>query len=253
MTVRPWSWFFHSAVASSASLNAAEVAIVYDEVTDSLIGDLRPLKGPTLSCWTGRYEYLRIEIESRQPVGTHIESVTRKAIAEKKRYLELAALCPKLFSPSRSAKQAVTPALKLDVVRQAVVVASRAYDRLHGIQTLGSRPSAWLERELRATAGDTPYLVVQSNGEMQLPPPDDWVIDEFTNVLRLIRHGPVVERGRDFDRMLQYWSSQPGGPLKQATGQLLLRFVREHKVDRFPIGVDIQPREELLLRSIKAS
>jgi hypothetical protein len=180
-----------------------------------------------------------------------VEGLTLGAAAKHQRYLKLAAICPDLFEPSEAARRMLTPQLRLDMVHNAVTLATKAYDRLHGVRSTASRRAPWMERDFQL-AESTPYLVSPVSQGREQAPTEDGVLEEFRHALNLVAGQPQPERDRDFDRLLQYWYGQPNGPIKRATGELLLGFVRNHSLDReFVRGIH-QPREEFLLRALKA-
>jgi hypothetical protein len=238
-------------VPSLSSLDSTVTEITYDEETDTVYGSFWPLKAPVLNCWVSDYEYLRIELATRLPVGTLVEELTTAA-AGNSRYLELAANSNKLFEPSESGRRLLTPQLKLNVVHRAVTLATRTYDRQHGIQSSGSRQLSWMERELQYS-DNVPYLVEVAPEQRDPLPREELVIDEFAHSLRLIEQQTQKGRDRYFDRLLQYWYTQPSGPIKRSTGQVLLEFVQSNRLDRCNMRGIREHREKFLLRAIKAS
>lgn len=252
MSPQPWAYVFHLSVPPIASVDPGGVSVNYDAGTDSLFSELRPLQGPAISCWINRFEYLRIEIRSREPVGTHIEDFTSSAAFQTNRYLELAAICKDLFTPHGPSDSMLTPEFKRRIVHRAVGLATRSYDRRHGIGAARSSTPNWLRRELLGSEEITRYQLGPENHEFAPPLPNDWVVSEFSNALDRIAVQPQHDRERDFDRMLQYWSNQPGGPTKLETGQILLQFLQRSNIGQLEVTGIREPREEFLMRSIKA-
>ena len=253
MNARPWAYVFHTSVPKRNVLDPFDASVTYDSGTDTLFSDLWPSRGPAISCLVGRSEYVRIEMISRRPVGTQIDDFTRSAVSQNQRFLELATFAKDLFNPSQIAHEMLSVELKFKVIYSAVVSATRAYDHHHGIRSLNTRRTNWIERELRPNADSNKVVSELPPHGSQPTPPEEFVLAEFVSALDRITLHPQKEQGSDFDRMLQYWYGQPAGSTKRATGQVLLDFVRSNQLDRFLARGIYERPEEFLLKALKAS
>jgi hypothetical protein len=254
MNKRPWVYYFHLSVPSVSSLDASEVIIEHDSVTDTLYANLWQLDGPTINCVVSRYQYVRIELGSRRPVGTMVEAFTSRAVQQQPRFLELAAFCRDLFRPLRSARDMLSQSLMLKVVHHEVVLATNAYDRLHGIRSSRSRKQDWIESNRHQPTDEVSYPISALPHEpaLQPQPQEDWVIAEFSHALALIGDQPLPERDAAFDRLLHYWDDQPSDPIKRATGHLLLDFIGQNPLNHQLTRELRVHSEEILLRALKA-
>lgn len=252
MSVPAWSYILHFSVPPISAAPEDEVSVEYDSSTDTLFARLRPLRGPIVNCWAGRYTYLCIEWASREPVGVQVDDFVLAAADHDPRLLQIAVFGAELFKPMKPARPLLDSELRLRVVHQSVVMATRAYDRHHGLRAPQMSSARWLERESRMSEEHASYAVdikAYGAGHRSAPEP---VAEDFRRFLTMIGQRRSLERRREFDRVVQYWSGQPSGQIKRATGEVLLTFFREHQ-SASDSSWSVDPlKEEYLLRTLRA-